>query len=334
MKKENRRKKTIKYISLLLCILIVIQTAVIPSSAKKNRNKPGWKKENGKYYYYFKNREIRDGAVKIKGKNYLLSLDGYKITPKIMQEQLDKARSPKKVMGFGGYKISKKRAANIQSEISKINKAGYDLGFILLDPVSGKGISYNSDGVFYSASSVKGIYIAAIVADNPKILTTDRYDIDAVLKKSDNAAYFRLRRKYGTVPIYKWCEKSDVDPAIGYENFASYSPRQLAKLWSTNLMYFYSGGTGGQLASMYESPNISTIHTTLGTKYRTRTKAGWIGDSKAHSTTDGGIVYKGKKGNRPIIIVINSNIPDNHNMLNNLVYKLNKAHDSMMENEY
>ncbi len=331
MIKELIRSNNFRIIFFFLCILSIINYTVFPVYAKESEY--GWEEEDGYQYYYYKDGSFPEGKVKIKGKTYLFSEEGYKITPAIIQHQLDQAHSAKKVKSYGGYKLPKSRYNRLQYEVSKINKLGYDVSFILLDPVTGEGVSYNADGVFYSASSVKGIYIASIVSNNPKIFNADHAAISAVLTYSDNSMYYRLRKKYGPGPMYKWCEKSGVSPSLGNNNYTYYSSRTLAKLWGTNLMYFYSGSMGEKLGKMYEHPNISTIHTTLGGKYTTRTKAGWIAYPKTKATTDGGIVYKGKNGTRPVIIAITSNIPGSHNTLNGLVYELNKTHDLMLKNE-
>ena len=293
----------------------------------------GWVKKNGKKYYYNKDGSTAFGRKTIKGKKYLFHKKGYKMSEKDITQQLGKASGKSRVKGYGGYSPSAKTRKKLNQAISSAKSGGYGLGFIMLDPVTGKGISYNCDKAFWSASSIKGLYITSVVYNKPSALSNDHYSISEILHKSNNQLYWQLRYKYGNSPMRKWCKKAGVSSSYGNSVYPYYSARTLAKLWAPTMMYFDSGKTGNKLGKMFESPNVSTIHKTLGKKYTTRTKAGWTISWRNNATSDGGVVYKGKKGNRPMLVAIVSNIPGNHRRLNALTSAINRAHNEIIKED-
>ena len=79
-----------------------------------------------------------------------------------------------------------------------IEDAGYKVGYVLLDVNTGATISYNADAAFYSASSLKGPYVAALarygLGDGIESLSGL---VSATIEQSDNVAYAILRGNNG-----------------------------------------------------------------------------------------------------------------------------------------
>ena len=92
--------------------------------------------------------------------------------------------------------------------------------------------------------------------------------------------------------------------------------------------FFESGEFGAQAGSWFEDPAYSLIHSELGDRYVTRSKAGWlVDDDPTHTTTvDGGIVYA---DNGPYVIVIMSKVPRDIEPLRPLMQALEAAHLTM-----
>lgn len=231
--------------------------------------------------------------------------------------------------GFGGYRPGAKVTDRLRSAIDAIKARGYDVGFVMMDLRTHRGVSYNCDRVFYGASSIKAPYIASVVSAHPDALDRYHHNITETLTYSSNWDYKQVYYAYGKAPMRRWCRTSGARMSIAESlPWADYSARDLALLWIRNYQLFQRGGAGKRLGRLCEHPEISTIHATLGGTYRTRSKAGWIADpgERYKATADGGIVYA--KG-RPYVIAIMSNIPANQGMLNPLTAAIDRAHGAM-----
>jgi hypothetical protein len=192
------------------------------------------------------------------------------------------------------------------------------------------GISYNVDEEFYSASSIKGPYVASVVSMYPEALDDSNTTIKNILYYSDNQAYADLRSMYGDAPIDQW--ESDCGASFSFESgsdYAFYNARTLALLWERNYLYFTTDEVGQKLAKLYENPETSAIHDALGDQYTTQTKAGWFTtDSTTYNTSvDAGIVYS---DDGPYIVVVMCDIAgENLSSLEPLVKALDEIHSEL-----
>ncbi len=239
---------------------------------------------------------------------------------------IDQASSAAVISGFGGFSIPDDVLASLQAGVNNLTGRGYSTGFIMVDMDSGKGISYNPDQIIYSASTIKGLYVASLCAENPDAAKSHEQLIHSILEYSDNQAYASLRSMCGTAYISDWCNKAGVRGAIAYGNYTSYSARELCKLWLQNDTFFNSGDWGSTVGSWYERPVVSPIHTKLGGQYTTRTKAGWLYTTPSRSANDAGIVYA---NNHRYALAIMTNAPGTLNLLEPLVSAINEAHNRM-----
>lgn len=58
-----------------------------------------------------------------------------------------------------------------------------------------------------------------------------------------------------------------VDTSLAKPNYPNISADELAKLWKRNYQYFETDSTGKQLSQLYTCPNLSPIHSVLGSQY-------------------------------------------------------------------
>ncbi|MBR3159166.1 MAG: hypothetical protein IKF14_08715, partial [Atopobiaceae bacterium] len=252
---------------------------------------------------------------------------------------LEQAEASRSVAGFGGYKPSDAVSDNIYNAIDEIRGKGYDIGFIMMDLTSCEGVAYNCDGLFYGASSIKAPYIASVVSQHPEALNSYQYDIQQTLFYSYDYHYKQVFYGYGKDPMRTWCEESGARPSIAESlPWAYYTARDLALMWAHNYLWYARSETVEKLGTWCERPNISTIHDTLGGKYRTRSKGGWIADGgrivaglngggpEFDVTDDGGIVYA---NNGAYVMAIMSSVPANHGALHTLTATIDAAHDEM-----
>ena len=252
---------------------------------------------------------------------------------------LEAAKSSREVTSFGGFSASKKAVRRLNSAINELRGRGYDVGFICMDLSTLKGVAYNCDGVFYGASSIKAPYIASAVSLYPDAVTKYQFYIKETLFYSWDYAYKEVYYGYGKDPMRKWCRDSGARSSIAESlPWANYSARDLALMWGHTYTWYGKSTAMEALGKLCERPNISTIHDTLGKKYRTRSKGGWIADGGAiyagvngggplwDVTDDGGIVYA---ANGDYVMAIMSSVPANHGALHTLTAAIDAAHDEM-----
>lgn len=235
---------------------------------------------------------------------------------------LRSAPSGRSVQCFGGLAVSSGTLTSINSALSAFTQRGYDVGFVAMNVSTGEGVCYNADTVFYSASTVKGPYVASVCFSDPSALDTRHSQIERILYYSSNDDYRNLHNSYGTGPMYSWCASAGVPTSIAGGLYTYYSPRQLAMLWLQNYSFFTGSSVGRRLQTLYQNPQISPIHTTLGSRYTTQSKAGWIGESGYNAANDAGIVY-GSKG--AYVVAIESNAPAQLWLLNGLASAIDAA---------
>lgn len=230
------------------------------------------------------------------------------------------------ISSFGGGSLSAGLKNSMMNEVRSIQNSGYGIGFVMIDINSGKGVAYNPDQKFYSASSVKGLYIGALTAQNRNAYYNDSGIMREILRTSSDALYHQLYNKYGYTYLRKWCDQTNIERYVGTNMYSNYNAREMAKLWVKMFEFFSSGDYGNEIGSWYQNPNRSPIHEVLGRSYTTRSKAGWIGEPGYNAAVDGGIIYA---ASGPYIITIISNMPGSLERLYGLVSLLNSAHDGL-----
>ena len=232
---------------------------------------------------------------------------------------------PEHLTAFGGYTPDSEALEALYKAMDEIEEQNHDFGFMVIDINSGKGISYNVDQTFYTASSIKGPFAASLACIDPDAAMSWENSIISMLVYSDNDAYTTLNNTYRRVYIQQWCEEIGIDPDPFRYKYPHISARQMAALWMRSCEFFDSGEFGEQVGSWFESPEYSLIHSELGEQYTTRSKAGWlVDDDPTHTTTiDAGIVYA---ENGPYVVVIMSDFPENIEPLRPLMQALEQTH--------
>ena len=225
---------------------------------------------------------------------------------------------------IGGFSLSTHDMGLLDSAMAYANEQDYHVGFLLLDINTGWGIAYNADEEFYSASSIKGIYVASLTAKRPESLLNMAEVMYLVVHDSNNDLYFELRQSYGVEPLMQWCDEAGLDQPIGLEWFPYYTPRTLSKLWLKNYEYFESAGENmNEIASWYTSTNNSPISKKLGLFYKVYSKAGWIVDGEYSATVDAGIIYA---EDHPYIMVVMSDAPSDFAAIEPVIDALSEIH--------
>lgn len=223
----------------------------------------------------------------------------------------------------GSYQLSEKAREALGDAVKQIENKGYKVGLMVMELGSLTGFSYNADESIYSASTIKGPYVASLVKYDNSVLEKEKNSITAILEKSSNGDYSSLRNRYGDECFVDWAKKSGSDFEVSTTDIYQFiTPRQLAHLWLNSYFFFESGDVGKQLGGMFENPETSPIHSVLSQKYKTRTKAGWVSVGGIHVTNDAGIVYAGEK---TYLVSIMTTAPCNFYIVENLVKAMDVA---------
>ena len=315
--------------------------------------KTGWLNISGDRYYYDADGIAATGTTKINGSYYTFATNGKLVTEDFILSQLDELQTMEggnysnqnteepAIVGIGGYTPD-------SSDINKLNAILEEMpncrtcGFVMINLYNGQGIAYNYDKTVYSASCIKGPYVASLVNYKPEMIENNSNSLIAIVRDSDNKIYSNTRKSYGREFFGDWCEASHVSRDVSIYHYPQLSSINLAKLWVHNYYFFNTDEVGMQIRDWYTTPIAGSIYTTLGTYsqdnasadssnkarslgYRTESKAGWICEGKYRATTDGGIIYP--DDGAPYIISIITDMPSDLNSLDPLTIELNNLYE-------
>ena len=222
--------------------------------------------------------------------------------------------------------------AEIATAIDAFSAEGYSTGFLLYDLNSGGGVSYHADETYYSASTIKGPYVAWLVQAHPETADTLYGTIENTLQWSSNEDYERLITSYGYTEFNSWAAGLGCQNiAITDEWYTSVNAWDFAVLWSSMYDYFLSETCNTAVRDLYSGTLSSAIYETLGGQYIVYSKAGWIGEGLGtyyNVQNDAGIVMKGED---PYVLVVLSDAYGQMDLLDHLVAVLDMAHTSLTE---
>lgn len=215
--------------------------------------------------------------------------------------------------------------------------AGRSLGFILTDLGSGATVSYNTDQVFYPASSIKAPFVCSLYQEVVESGGSES-QLDPLAQRtivdSDNDAFRQLHQNYGESAFSAWLSAAGVPATAGYGYgyFTQYyyphvSTSQLNLMWSAIYRYCTSGtGASQTFASYLASRTTSPIAQAVGSREQSWGKAGWYyssGDYGAEpATVDAGVVFA-EKG--PYQLVMMSGAPGELDAMAELAYGMDQA---------
>lgn len=218
----------------------------------------------------------------------------------------------------------------VRAALDAFAAEGYTAGFMLYDLNSGGGISYHADEMYYSASAIKGPYVAWLAECYPQALDSLYGTIQNTITWSDNDAYGELIALYGSAEFNAWAAEIGCEELVisgGW--YASVNARDFAKLWCHMYDRVVAGESLADIINIYTDTLSSSISETLGGQYTVYSKGGWIGEGKGsyyNVQNDAGIVMKGE---HPYVLVILSDAYGRLDLLDNLVYVLDQAHTAL-----
>ena len=231
---------------------------------------------------------------------------------------------------FGEAALSDDAAAGLEKVTERFTKRGNRIGLYMMDLKTGKGVYYNSNSSFYSASSIKGPYVVSLNEKVPGSVSRSGGVMNSTIKVSSNEGYASLRSTYGSAPFASWLSDAGVSGVSTTRNYVDITPRQLAQMWTKSYEFFYSGRTNSVFCrNLFTGTLNSPISNTMRSKYTVYSKAGWIGEGGYyHVQNDGGIVMR---DGHPYVIVILSTAYGRLDYMNTLVSAIDAAHEELLK---
>ena len=241
----------------------------------------GWLTLLGEKYYLYDDGTPARGVVYLNDKYMTFNDKGVLITKDFLLSRLSEVPEPDtsseeagnansyagslnvkalSLVGMGNYDAPFSDRKIIFDTIKEVTENDrYSISFVAMDLYTGDGITYNIDQKYYSASAIKGPYIAALTEARPEMIEKNERTMTEIIMNSDNKLYSSYRRTYGREFLLDLCEELDInEPSMVY-NYPHISARDMAKFWITDYYYFNADANGAKIKHWYESPNQSPI---------------------------------------------------------------------------
>lgn len=202
--------------------------------------------------------------------------------------------------------------AALQDALLQAQELG-DVGVVLYNLSSGKGVTYNADVEVYGASSYKALYalyICESLVETGQVSLDDplgtyggysmgwqtvRDLIEAAVINSDNDSFIALRAAFDRVGYEDWIVSLGIDCDTALDpmsDFPTYCPRTSAKLWREMSEYLSCDTETSQwLSGLLASTTRSFIRDGIADEQAlVRNKAGWISEAGCNATCDAGLI--------------------------------------------
>ena len=179
-------------------------------------------------------------------------------------------------LAFGCASPSAAAMARVQGALDALLLGWHHAAFVMVDLKTQSGVAFNSSTPFCTQSTIKAIYVGALLESRPEALSENgQYMRDAIVLSS-NAAYESLRAIYGPECIRAWCAACGVDVSMAEPAYPrDKNARDMLKLW-TRLYCFLNGERDPlNFGAYYADSTASATHERLGARYPVQTKAGW-----------------------------------------------------------
>lgn len=176
---------------------------------------------------------------------------------------------------FGKNNLNNQDIKKLEEEINNLTINNHYLSFMMIDINTLSGISYKSNRIMCGQSTIKAIYVASLLDARPELFDENMTDIRKAIEISDNEAYEKLRNKYGTTYLEKWCKEVGVENDMLSLAYPRTSVKDLCRLWVKMYIYFTSDKVRDELKNYQSNSLFSSAKEVLGKKVKLYSKAGW-----------------------------------------------------------
>lgn len=244
------------------------------------------------------------------------------------QKTLD-AMTPEAETAFWNWSGELGAAAStaLDRALSLYENEGYDVSFCVLDLETGSAMTYNTEEVFYSASTIKAPYIVSCLYEDCPC-TNDMY---LAGHYSDNDAYLRLREAYGREPLETLLTKAGLETSLAEKNYPNLTSLDLLRMWYVMTPLLLEESERGDFARQtLEGSLFSAIADTVGTTCTVYSKAGWIDEEDIYVAYNAaGLVLR---GDHPYLVSIMSDAEGKEEEAKVLASALELVHRQMIQN--
>ncbi|MGI6590566.1 MAG: hypothetical protein ACOX1O_02970 [Eggerthellaceae bacterium] len=259
-----------------------------------------------------------------------------KMTHRKLLAILDKTTGSARVKELNTtYRLKKTKAGKrLIAQVKKISRH-HRLGVVLIDVRTGQGFSFSAKRKLYSASCLKGPFVASLCKWKPSSWNRSSWAMRQTIVYSNNDTYAQLRRKYGSSTMRKMMRYSRVGSFDARAYYTFVPTRDLAKLWVSNYWYFFKDKNKNSKScrNLYTHGRESFIYRQMKGKKRVYTKPGWVlaSNYKYRSRNDAGIVTAKIHGKKcPYVLAIMSSHYYGKKNLCKLVRDCDAVHADMM----
>lgn len=215
----------------------------------------------------------------------------------------------------------------IDEAIWNYTSGGCDVGFVMIDLITGSGVAYRANSIYTSCCTIKAPYIVSLNKYAPWTLNESEYDMYWSLFNSTNETYYNLIDRYGKSTINRLLAETGAHVSwYAPDYFGSYSSKDLAKMWLSNAEYLLYDGSenAAWLRDVLDSNVTITIRDAISGEDAIYAKSGWISD--VHN--EGCLVVK--DGHPYIIAIMSSSSPSQAWRMEELARALDYVHSELV----
>ena len=197
------------------------------------------------------------------------------IMPEI-REMTEGLNDDRNLVLFGPCTPSEEALNKLLAEIDHLSMDHHTVSLIMVDLKNRSGLAYNSSAAMCSQSTIKGIYLGALLEERPELLAEHRQDFHDAIVYSDNDAYEGLRELYGNEPLLRWCDEAGVDAGFAELLYPrANSAKDMFKMWTVLYRYLNGNTCDPEFASWFADSRASAAALMFRDRYPVQTKAGW-----------------------------------------------------------
>ncbi|HJA29932.1 MAG TPA: hypothetical protein IAA15_10275 [Candidatus Olsenella pullicola] len=219
----------------------------------------------------------------------------------------------------------------VEDEIEKVHQDGHDLGIVLLDLHTGRGLSYGAGEQRYSASTAKALFCAMIYERHGTAGGNARL-VEGAVVDSSNEDYFALFHHYSEEEFFDWLATSGApnatEPAQA-EHYLWISAAETAECWEHIWRWWLTGAEGAdELAGLLGRTRHSAMGGLLRQRYDAWCKPGWYEEDWLNiaATNDVGVVFSDCG---PYVLVVMTDYGSDFEPLFPIIDALNACHGAL-----
>lgn len=290
--------------------------------------------------YYVRVRSFKGSAYSAWSsvRSVKLAQLGRKDLTSIVSKAAAKNKGKKRLKVYNStYKLSAHKAGRRLSRYVKHMAKSYKVNIVMIDLTSGDTLSYSPRRSMYSASCLKGPYVAALNKWKSGSRSSSSGSMRETIVQSNNDTYASLRSHYGPAPMSKMYKYAGISTKGAGQYYRNLSTRDLAKLWVGTYWYFYrdTNKNSRWARSLYTHGHNSFIYQSMRGKAKVHAKPGWFPGGGYNVQNDAGIIMAKVNGkSRPYVVAIMSSACDQYGKLRKLVRLVDAVHTDMVKAGY